>query len=112
MAQKGTWLRGPAPGINDMETAMLVARSGGQGPPEGMGGEVRSWLMTVRMIRRSGCQSYSLSVCFTAARLGDPGATAHHRQRGGRRWQVNDRARVAAVHAVRRPDRRRGYRAD
>src|ERR1700750_1558004 len=53
----------------------------------------------------SWCQSYSLRVLFTAARL--TGATAHHHQRGGRRWQVNHRACAAAVHAVWRPDRRR-----
>ena len=46
----------------------------------------------------SGCQSYSLRVPFTAARL--TGATAHHHQRGRRRWQVNHRACTTAVHAV------------
>jgi hypothetical protein len=62
------------------------------------------------VIRRSGCQSYSSRVPFTAARLSGP--AAHHHQRGGRCWQVNDRAGPAAVHAVRRPDRRRGHRPD
>jgi len=28
------------------------------------------------------CQSYSLSVCFTTARLSNPGEPAHHHQRG------------------------------
>jgi hypothetical protein len=61
--------------------------------------------MTVRVMLRPGDASYSLSVRFATTGFPGRGATAHHHQRGRRRWEVNHRARAAAIHSVRRPDR-------